>query len=139
MSLSYLFSYLYYISEARNEYFIHSPFVYSMMTQCIKKRRFLCYDTPESLLSRFSAFMAQENPNIIVADVKKDLFDISSSAFKEGDVLFIIKPHYGKTREHNFDALCHRSDVTLSIDLFHVGIIFPHRDMVKEHFILKYF
>ncbi|MDD4820253.1 MAG: hypothetical protein PHD21_05410 [Flavobacteriales bacterium] len=138
MSLSYIYSYLYYISEARNQYFVHSPFVYSMMTQCINKRYFLFYDTPKKLLARFTAFMEQEHANIDVIGKEKDLGTYCSAVFNAGDVLFIMSPHCGKNREKAFNALCERKDITLSIDLFHVGIVFPHRDMVKEHFILKY-
>ena len=29
-------------------------------------------------------------------------------------------------------------DYALTIDCFHAGIIFPSRDMVKQHFVLKY-
>lgn len=138
MSLRYLCSYMYYISEARSEYYVHSPFVYQMMTQCIKKRHFLWFDTTEKLLKRFRSFMADEKSNIIVLENEKDIVQYKDYEFATSDILFIKKPHSTHAAEISFDTLCQRKDISLSIDLFHVGIIFPHRDMEKEHFILKY-
>ena len=154
-------SYMYYLARARSEFYVHSPFVYALMTRCINGPGKRAFESRDKLFDRLgqylekqygrtrlvrctekasiSAFAAKVPETIGDADTKCTRRRIADILPMESIVVFVDKPYATAQREKEWNDACAQSDITLTIDLFRVGIVFPFRDMEKEHFCLRYF
>lgn len=142
MGLSYLWSYLYYLTAARSEYYVHSPFVYTLMTRCLRKKRRFPPESRDQLFRRLSDYLAATEPGLDIRRIAPDEPIKNSPATAltaKNTIWFIDLPHKGGLRETQWNDLCRDPDIVLTIDLFRVGLVFPHREMRKEHFCLQYF
>ncbi len=55
------------------------------------------------------------------------------------DSVFVFDDiHWSKGMEEAWEEICRHSSVTVSMDLFHVGIVFFRKECQKQHFIVKY-
>lgn len=143
MGLSYFWSYTYYLTQARSEYYVHSPFVYTLMCECLKRpfpvvrpeRRERLYERLREFLvrSHAAACLTRIPPERPIVAAFTDLDQTDRTA------VFVDLPHRDKAREAEWEALCADPDIALTIDLFRVGLVFPTREMDKEHFCLRYF
>lgn len=143
MGLSYFWSYTYYLTQARSEYYVHSPFVYTLMCECLK-RPFPSFGTNdrERLYERLREFLVRSHAAARLTRIPSG--QPIGTTFKGLDqtdrtAVFIDLPHRDKAREADWEALCADPNIALTIDLFRVGLVFPTREMDKEHFCLRYF
>ena len=139
MSLYSVYSYLFYLCQARSEYYVHSPFVYSVMQNCIRERSIFHIGEAHRISERIKKHLAIADGNIEIIDDDHSINTYVNSTTPPTSILIIKNPHTSRHREKLFSALCQREDISLSIDAFFNGIIFPVRDMKKEHFVLNYF
>ena len=133
---------MYYLTAARSEYFVHSPFVYTLMTECLRKKRRFAPENRDRLLERLSGYLtaAESDLNILRIAPDEPVKNIPAAALTaKNTMLFIDLPHKGTQREAQWNDLCRNPDIILTIDLFRVGLVFPRRDMRKEHFFLRDF
>ena len=143
MGLSYFWSYMYYLTQARSEYYVHSPFVYALMCDCLKRPG--AHIRPESrdrLCERLGGFLLRSHAAVQLTRIPPGRpINDTFRGLKEAEraAVFIDLPHRDKTREADWNALCADPKIALTIDLFRVGLAFPCRDMDKEHFCLRYF
>jgi hypothetical protein len=120
VTLHALIQYLRYRWQAKGRHGTHSPFVYRFVEEVLRKKdgdlnsRVLQYADAEVLpLERIS----QAGPNNIV---------------------FVPKPHANREATAAWNAHCARPDVTLSIDLYHTGLLLFRKEFKrKQHFILR--
>lgn len=57
--------------------------------------------------------------------------------FKKNDSIFIFDDiHWSKDMENAWNEIIDNKDVSVSIDLYHIGIIFFKKELSKQHFIL---
>lgn len=111
-------SYLRYRLRRKGAFHIHSPFVYRLYTQVIRR------GDEEALKS-----LGIESTVIVTEGMAP-----------EGDqtVMYVVEGiHDSKVKEAFWDAICERSDVTLTIDLYHRGLFFYRDGMKKQHFVLR--
>ena len=73
MGLSYLWSYMYYLTAARSEYFVHSPFVYTLMTECLRKKRRFFPENRDRLLKRLSDYLSATEPGLDILRIAPDV------------------------------------------------------------------
>ena len=139
MSLYSIYSYLFYLCQARSEYYVHSPFVYSLMQNCIRERSIFHIGEASRLSERIKKHLHITDADIKIIDDEHTINSYIKSTTPPTSILIIKKPHSCHSREKLFSTLCQRQDISLSIDTFFNGIIFPVRDMTKEHFVLNYF
>lgn len=60
-----------------------------------------------------------------------------SLKFKKNDSIFIFDDiHWSKDMEDAWNEIIKHDEITLSIDLFHIGIVFFKKELSKQHFIL---
>lgn len=142
MGLSYFWSYLYYLTEARSEYYVHSPFVYALMSDCLRKKRRLVPESRDRLFERVRDYLeardsAAEIHRILPRQPIADAF--RRLPCSENTAVFIDVPHRDRRREAQWTALCEDPEVALTIDLLRAALVFPRRAMDKEHFCLRYF
>ncbi len=133
---------MYYLTAARSEYFVHSPFVYTLMTECLHKKRRFFPENRDRLLKSLSDYLSATEPGLDILRIAPDVpvKNIPAAALTaENTMLFIDRPHKGTQREAQWNDLCRNPDIILTIDLFRVGLVFPRREMRKEHFCLRYF
>ena len=113
-----LSSYLKYLLRRKNEYHVHSPFVYALYTKAIRGRQ------PEAL----------KDLGI------EDTVVVTGSEIPEGGdkVMFVVEGiHENKQKEAFWDTICAHPDVNLTIDLYHRGLFFYREGMEKQNFILR--
>ena len=138
-------SYMYYLARARSEFYVHSPFVYALMTRCINGPGKRAFESRDKLFDRLGQYLEKQYGRTRLVRCTEKA-SISAFAAKvpeimpmESIVVFVDKPYATAQREKEWNDACAQSDITLTIDLFRAGIIFPFRDMEKEHFCLRYF
>lgn len=113
-----LLSYLRYVVRRKNEFHIHSPFVYKLYTQVIRGGD---------------------------AEVLKDLGVERTEVVAEGampvrdtKVMYVMEGiHRDQKKEASWHTICDCPDVTLTIDLYDKGLFFYREGMEKQHFVLK--
>ena len=112
-------SYLRYLAKRKNEFGIHSPFVFKLYTEVIKRGRW----------DRLKALGIEK-----VKEVEAGSFD----EVLDPSVMYVVKGiHDHKDNEAYWDTICGRPDVTLTIDLYHKGLFFYREGMEKQGFVLK--
>ncbi|MBC7937897.1 MAG: class I SAM-dependent methyltransferase [Rhizobacter sp.] len=66
-------------------------------------------------------------------------FDLLLQQSHEKTILVFDDIHWSKEMEEAWDIICRHSAVTLSIDLFFIGIVFLRKDFkVKQHFSVRF-
>ena len=113
-----LSSYLRYLVKRKNEYHIHSPFVFTLYTKVIRGGQ------PEALkelgIERIEPVVERKLPP------------------KDTTVMYeIIGIHKSKQTDAFWNTICGHPDVTLTIDLYDKGLVFYREGMEKQNFILK--
>jgi predicted O-methyltransferase YrrM len=55
------------------------------------------------------------------------------------DTVFVIDDiHWSEGMENAWDHICNHPSVTLSVDIFFMGIVFLKKELSKQHFIIRY-
>jgi hypothetical protein len=109
------------------------------MQNCIREHSIFHIGEAHRLSERIKKHLAIADESIEIIDDDHTINSYINSDTPPTSILIIKKPHSSRHREKLFSALCQREDISLSIDAFFNGIIFPVRDMKKEHFVLNYF
>ena len=111
-------SYLRYLLKRKNEYHIHSPFVYALYTKVIRGHQ------PEALreLGIERTVMVKEG----------------WTPKKDETVMYVVEAiHESKNKEAFWNTICCNPDVTLTIDLYKKGLFFFREGMEKQDFVLR--
>lgn len=111
-------SYLKYLFRRKNEFHIHSPFVYELYTKVIRGGD---EEALKTLGIERTEHVGEEKIPEIVDGVMYVMEDI----------------HGDKKKEAYWNTICARPDVTLTIDLYKKGLFFYREGMEKQGFILR--
>ena len=111
-------SYLKYLFCRKNEFHIHSPFVYELYTKVIRG------EDEEALKSlgieRSELVREGETPTIV------------------DKVMYVMEDiHRDEKKEACWNTICAHPDVTLTIDLYKKGLFFYREGMEKQDFVLR--
>ncbi|CDS97602.1 MULTISPECIES: hypothetical protein [Sphingobacterium] len=68
-----------------------------------------------------------------VDDYQKILFEM-----QEDDIIIVDSPHLSKDQEKSWRFLKQHSKVVVTIDLFHLGLVFFRKGQRKEDFIIRF-
>lgn len=113
-----LLSYIRYVLRRKNEFHIHSPFVYKLYTQVIRG------GDQEALKA-----LGIERMEIVTGSVIPAC---------DGEVMYVVEGiHHDPPKKAFWHTICDRPDVTLTIDLYDKGLFFYREGMEKQHFVLK--
>lgn len=67
------------------------------------------------------------------ADYSEILADVA-----EHDILIIEEPHLSENREKHWEFLKRAQNVVVTIDLFHLGLVFFRKGQRKENFLIRF-
>lgn len=159
-------SFLKFLFKSKNEHGVHSPFVFGYVTQCLySKQKFNQDKTADVLLKSIGYFNIKtlyinENPDLEEL-VKAQYPDIrpsentvdllftkhldaygldrllSSGKLHNDSMILIDSIHEDPVSEHEWKNLIESSNITVSMDLFHCGVLFVRKEQVKEHFTIR--
>ena len=111
-------SYLKYLFRRKNEFHIHSPFVYELYTKVIRGGD---EEALKSLgIERTELVSEGESPAIV------------------DKVMYVMEDiHRDEKKEACWNTICAHPDVTLTIDLYKKGLFFYREGMEKQDFVLR--
>ncbi|MFX0558219.1 hypothetical protein ACOCEA_15560 [Maribacter sp. CXY002] len=160
-----LLSYLRFILTATNQHGVHSPFIYNFITKGIYRKGNPQFTITQNLLAQSIFYfnfkkiglVSEDNSlkiklnsvfegldynalpiDIVYADDKSEPFKTISRKYLHNDSLLLIEGiHNSKKKYQNWEQLKKLPEVSVSIDLFHCGILFFRREQVKEHFKIR--
>lgn len=158
-------SYLQFLLKSTNEHGVHSPFVFNYVTKCLYNKKEYHKDKSINALlksikyfnvqhaiiqdSGISKLVTERFPKVQFGQQMLDIFflkSLSPSEFNtllnEGrlhnDSMLMIDNIYGdKKKLEEWNHLIARPEITVSMDLYHCGILFIRREQVKEHFTIR--
>lgn len=150
---------------ATNHHGVHSPFVYTYVTECLYAQSTLQDPKSISVLLKTIRFFGIKTMTLVPwlttleTRIKKE-FDLRFSRAERYDLIYFDDPsklalndylpkihnnsvlfidNIHRTAEHSgsWKYISQNSEVTVSIDLFYCGLIFFRREQVKEHFKIR--
>lgn len=159
-------SYLKFLQKSTNAHGVHSPFVFNYVTKCLYTKQKLAGDKVANILLKsvayfdFKSISIRKNedlektvkltfPKINLNDSPLDLLysealekeqflKLISEGTIHNDSMMLIKGIYeNPSNKHNWDVLKVLPEVTVSIDLFHCGVLFIRKEQEKEHFTIR--
>ncbi len=161
-----LFSFLKFLSKSKNEHGVHSPFVFSYVTQCLySKQKFDQDKTADVLLKSIGYFdiktiyinqnqdleelIKAQYPSIRTSENTVDLLFskhldaygldrlLSSGKLHNDSMVLIDSIHEDPESEQEWKDLIESPNISVSMDLFHCGVLFVRKEQVKEHFTIR--
>lgn len=165
--MNHVISYLKFLWASTNQHGVHSPFIYSLVTQCLydktkhpqyrslnKKQqlifRLINYFQPKtsyeisevSILKQFNL-----EPVTLINHQKIDFIYFQKPCLEEfnkmlltrtNDTVWVIANIYKtKKNRQNWLAIQQHKTVTVTVDTFQLGIVFFRTEQAKEHFTIR--
>lgn len=116
-------SYLSYILKRKNEFHIHSPFVFALYTKVIR---------------------GHQSEALKELGIERELMVPVEGALKQylccrdEATMFIVNDiHKNKKNESEWNTICGHPDVILTIDIYRKGLLFYREGMEKQNFVLR--
>ncbi|UII75230.1 hypothetical protein LV716_13305 [Flagellimonas sp. HMM57] len=159
-------SYIKFLLNSTNQHGVHSPFVFNYVTKCLYASKKLSNKKSQNVLLKSIGYFEFEKIAIsdmhdVSGQVQK-LYPKSRSNTKSVDILYTEKLSQEKLKEmlvqgklHNnslilinsihknpqkkqcWEKLITLPNITVSIDMFHVGALFIRKEQEKEHFTIR--
>ena len=91
----------------------------------------------------FFHIMQRDPCEMVILDVSwvcKDLTDcleLLSPLYHPPKAIMFLNIHHNRKNHQSWNMISNDAEISLSIDLFHIGLIFLNLKMEKQHFILK--
>ena len=91
----------------------------------------------------FFHIMQRDPCEMVILDVSwvcKDLTDcleLLSPLYHPPKAIMFLNIHHNRKNHQSWNRISNDAEISLSIDLFHIGLIFLNLKMEKQHFILK--
>ena len=116
-------SYLSYILKRKNEFHIHSPFVFALYTKVIRGHQ------PGALKE-----LGIERELTVPVEEALELY---LGCRGEATMFIVNDIHKNKNNEAAWNTICGHPDVILTIDLYRKGLFFYREGMEKQEFVLR--
>ncbi len=160
-------AYLKFIFTSTNQHGVHSPFIYDFITKCLyKKSKFKGHKTIRILLKSIAYFKANNihitSKDIYIQSQVKNAFPlieldnhpcdiiymdwpntelfhglIEDHLFHNNTMLLVKNMHENKENTDIWEQMKGNEKVTVSVDMYHCGILFFRKEQVKEHFKIR--
>lgn len=156
-----------FIFTSTNQHGVHSPFIYDFVTKCLYKGlNFKGPKAIRVLLNSIAYFKAKKvnitskdmyaisqvqntfpqiefdnNPcDILYLDwPNAELFrgGIADNLFHNNTMILVKNIHQNQENSDIWDLMKANENVTVSVDMFHCGVLFFRKEQVKEHFKIR--
>ncbi|WP_421812527.1 hypothetical protein [Flagellimonas sp.] len=158
-------SYLKFLAKSTNQHGVHSPFVFSYVTQCLYSKKRLHKNKSINVLLKTIAYfnfdsisvnnksirelVKQNFPEVQFDKNTVDLLfinELSAYSFEKilsegklhNDSLILIDSIYANQQNlEQWNQLIALPEITVSIDMYYCGLISIRREQVKEHFRIR--
>ena len=145
-----------YILTAKTQYDIQSPFLFELYNEVLNSRLakedckrlgITSGDRYAELRYKLCDHYAAENgerrtgigereSDSLAEKARLDVDDILCSQ-EVGLIGMVRLPHQDRQSEERWSSLVQMSEVTLSVDLYYVGIVFTYNKLSKQHILLR--
>ncbi|MDT0606949.1 hypothetical protein [Croceitalea rosinachiae] len=161
-----LVSYLNFLRYSTNQHDVHSPFVYNFVIKCLyskpreSKKKLLDVALKTIKYFNFKSILIEKNeslknelikhyPKLSLGDRRSDLIylqgpslnDLSFMLFNKqihNDTMLIVDDiHKNKENKRAWNTIIKLPEITVSINLFHCGVLFFRKEQMKEHFTIR--
>ncbi len=126
---------LHYWLHAKNQYSIHSPFIFDLYRHVLFTRNntkhFFAHSRYSQLCYMFANYY---NLNIVK---QSDFYTLLQGNSSINKVLIFKKPHKTKESEIAWKKLINDANYQVSIDIFDIGILLKNPHLHKQHFLLR--
>lgn len=161
----HIIAYIKHTITATNQYGVHSPFVYRLLTTCLYRKPTYKGAKSENVLLKSINYFKLKNikfhePNehiekrimkeFKVEKSEKHSYDliyfktpntINTTDLKDkvhnGSLVFIHDIHKDKSTTQSWNSLVEDLQFNVSIDFFYCGVLFFRKEQVKEHFKIR--
>ncbi len=139
--------------HAHTAHGIHSPFVYEMVTQCLRnpflivKPRFYTESIPKKYNALLNRILYYYNINTISTQPDRPCEALISQNFDDYERIislldnnqfwFVLTIRKNSSSFENWKKIMLHPDIQVTIDLFLIGIVLKRSQQVKENFQLK--
>jgi len=160
-------AYLKFIFTSTNQHGVHSPFIYGFVTNCLSQRLdFKGPKTIRVLLKSIAYFKANSihinSKDIYIQSQVKNAFPqiefdhnpcdiiymswpnaklfhglIEEVLFHNNTMLLVKNIHQNKENTDIWEQMKGNEKVTVSVDMFHCGVLFFRKEQAKEHFKIR--
>ena len=160
-------AYLKFIFTSTNEHGVHSPFIYDFATRCLyKKSKFQGVKSFRVLLKSIVYFKAKKvhinSKDVNIQSKVKNTFPqiefdnhpydiiyldwpnaklfrglIEDDLFHNNTMLLVKNIHQNKENTDIWEQIKDNEKVTVSVDMFHCGVLFFRKEQSKEHFKIR--
>ena len=159
-----IFSYLKFLLKSTNEHGVHSPFVFDFVTKGLYNKKiknviFNDYQQLEKLSKKkkkilskivfhfkvntiffekdnFSKFQ-NNNFKILYTKNLSSIQKLEPSSLSAKHIVIIDSIHQNKQSYQNWKKFTQNKEITVSIDLFYLGLLFFRKEQAKEHFKIR--
>ena len=160
-----MLSYFNFIIRSSNEHGVHSPFVYNFITKGLYTKRPRHTPLVEHVLTKAISYFNYKSIGFVHTDnyLKGKLvasFDhlvldtlpldliyvgengtlfksISTGSYHNDTMLMINGIYKNRERKVSWERIKKLPEVTVTIDLFHCGLVFFRKEQAKEHFKIR--
>ena len=160
-------AYLKFIFTSTNQHGVHSPFIYGFVTNCLYKRLYFKGPKTIAVLIKSIAYFKAKKVHItsrnrhIQSQVKNifpqiefddypcdimylnrpntELFHggIENNLFHNNTMILVKNIHHNKENTDIWELMKVNEKMTVSIDMFHCGVLFLRKEQAKEHFKIR--
>lgn len=119
-----------YYFNKKDEYSIHSPFMFDLYIKMIKENR----KNPQKLISKLKEEYGKEN--ILRIPCQYTIFQEIQNQITQETILIIEDPYKNKSTYQDFLKIIHDPRAIVSIDFFKIALIFQNHKLSPQHYCL---
>lgn len=130
-----------FILKAKTQYSIQSPFLFDLYSNVVAPRLDRRFASTHGIDSRdrYAQILFKISDHYRATDISLGEWSLDDLLrTPDGNCIGLVRqPHSNKIREAEWSHLVADPRVTLSVDLFHTGLIFTSSKLSKQHWLLR--
>lgn len=116
--------------KKKDEYSIHSPFMFDLYNKTIKKHR----NNPTKIILKLKEEYGQEN--IIQIPCEYNTYQEIQNQTTEETIIIVKKPYKNKDSYKEFKKIITDPRVVVSVDCFKIGLVLQNHKLSPQHYCL---
>lgn len=132
---------LQYILKAKTQYDIQSPFLFELYSEVLNARLAKEQRVPlgDAVQGRYAEIRYMLGDHYAAHPVERAGWDVDDllDSHDVGLIGLVKSPHRDSRSEKCWERVSKRDEVTLSVDLFDIGILFTCSKLSRQHILLR--